>query len=91
MASSSSSSSNTEWSAEAEIAELRRKVESLMNDRVAPAVSELAGRAEGAAQHAVSTARRESERVGQAVRDQPIAALAIAAAAGFLVALLARR
>ncbi len=87
----SANTSSSEWSAEAEIAELRRKVETLMNDRVAPAVTDFAGRAEDAAQYAVSAARRESERFGHAVREQPFASIAIAAAAGFLLAMIARR
>ncbi len=77
--------------ARAEIAELREKVETLMQTRVAPALSALSGEAQAVAQAATDTAKEQVTRLSDTVKDQPLAAIGIAAAAGFVLAMLYRR
>lgn len=76
---------------QAELAALRQKVETLMSERVTPALAQAADRAEAAAQAARVRVRDGSERLGERVREQPLLALALAALAGFVVAALFRR
>jgi len=61
-----------------QINQLRRQVETLMRERVTPAVADVAGRAENAAHRAQEMA------VGQ-VRERPLATVLIAAAIGYLL------
>jgi ElaB/YqjD/DUF883 family membrane-anchored ribosome-binding protein len=81
----------TEFDAGAEIAALREKVEALMNQRVAPAVAAVAGEAEAAARAAADRVRAETDGVRGQVQDNPLLAIGIAAAAGFVLAHLLRR
>ncbi|MFL1462687.1 hypothetical protein ACI6QG_10820 [Roseococcus sp. DSY-14] len=77
--------------AQAEIAALRAKVETLMNERVTPALSQAADQAE-ATYHTVRERLGErGEQVSERVREQPLLALALAALAGFVVAAMFRR
>ncbi|WP_428489772.1 hypothetical protein [Rhodopila sp.] len=71
--------------AQAQIARLRDQVESLMKDRVTPAVSDFAGRAESAVHSASGVARDQAQYVSGRVKDQPMMAILIAAAAGWIV------
>ena len=77
--------------AQAEIAALRAKVETLMSERVTPALADAAGRAEAAANAGYAQAREGAERLGERVKEQPLAALGLAALAGFVLASLLRR
>lgn len=77
--------------AEAEIAELRAKVEALMDQRVTPAVADAAGYAEAMATDAVDAVRRNADSLLAEVRARPLTSLGLAAAAGFLLAHLLRR
>ena len=74
-----------------EIAHLREKVEMLMNERVTPALSAVANRAEEAAHAASETLHDGAERVVETVRARPLTSLGIAAAAGFILASMVRR
>ena len=78
-------------SVQTEIAALRAKVESLMSDRVAPAVNRVMDRAEAVAGDAASTVRDQANRLSETVQERPMAALAVAALAGYIAALLMRR
>jgi ElaB/YqjD/DUF883 family membrane-anchored ribosome-binding protein len=69
----------------AQITRLRDQVESLMRDRVSPAVGEAAGRAGAMAHDAADVMRGRADQVAGAVRSQPIAAICIAIALGFLL------
>ncbi len=71
--------------AHAQIARLREQVEALMKDRVTPAVAEAAGRAESAIQGAADTMREQVETVTGKVREQPLLAILIAAAVGYVL------
>jgi ElaB/YqjD/DUF883 family membrane-anchored ribosome-binding protein len=75
----------------AEIAALREKVDALMQNRVAPAMSALADEAQAAAQAATDTVRNQMNRLTDKVREQPLTALGVAALAGFVLAALIRR
>jgi ElaB/YqjD/DUF883 family membrane-anchored ribosome-binding protein len=71
--------------AQAQIARLREQVESLMKDHVTPAVADFAGRAESAVHTASGAMRDQAEAVSGRVRDQPLIAIMIAAAAGWII------
>ena len=75
----------------AEIAALRAKIETLMNDRVTPAVARVADRAEAAAHHATDTLRDQTERLSAAIREKPLTAVGLAALAGYVFAVMCRR
>ncbi len=77
--------------ADAEIAALRAKVDKLMQNRVAPAVSAVADQAQAAAQTATDTVRHSVARLGDTVRSKPLRALGVAALAGFVLAALIKR
>ncbi len=77
--------------ADAEIARLREKVETLMTDRVTPAVTQLASHAEDAAHAATDKVRENAERLSETIKAQPLTAVGVAALVGFLFAGLVRR
>ncbi len=68
-----------------EIQRLRDQVQSLIADRAAPYLADVAGRAEDAVRHSYDSARENLDSVAERVRGQPIGAVLIAAAAGFLL------
>jgi len=68
-----------------QIARLREQVETLMKDRVAPAVADVAGRAESAMYSAADTMRGQAEAVSGKVRQQPLLAVLIAAGIGVIL------
>jgi ElaB/YqjD/DUF883 family membrane-anchored ribosome-binding protein len=87
---------------EEKIADLRRKVEALMEERVTPAVSRVAGRAQDFADHAQSvardyagqvsdTARKEADTVASLVKERPFTSIALAAGLGYVLARLLGR
>lgn len=69
--------------ANAQIARLREQVETLMRERVTPAVSDLRGRAESAVSGASGVVRDQAEVVSGRVREQPLIAILVAAAIGW--------
>lgn len=75
----------------AEITALREKVESLMSDRVSPAIGNAVGSAEAAAHRATDAVRHQAENLSEFVHEKPLTAMASAALAGFVFALLVRR
>ena len=83
--------------AKAQIAQLRRQVENLMADRVTPALADAAGRAESFARQGMDYTRQgidytrdQAEAISGRVRDQPLIALVIAGAVGYLAGRLFR-
>ncbi len=84
MAYDTSESSNA-GDATAQIARLREQVETLMKDRVTPAIAEAAGRAESAIHGAADTMRGQVETVSGRVREQPLLAVLIAATIGYVL------
>lgn len=77
--------------AEAELSRLRDKAETIMDERVTPAVAAIAGQAGHAAQAAQQTLRSNVDALSERVRAQPLTALGFAALAGFVLAALTRR
>lgn len=71
--------------ATAQIARLREQVEMLMKDRVTPALADAAGRAESAVYGAAGTVREQADALSGRVRDQPMVAILVAAAIGFVL------
>lgn len=63
------------------VAHLRSQVETLMNERVTPALADAAGRAEST----LCAVRGQAETVSGYVRDQPLQGVLIAAAIGFVI------
>jgi len=76
--------SNTEDTT-AQIARLREQVEALMKDRVTPALADAAGRAESAVYGVAGTVHEQAEAVSGKVREQPLLAVLIAAAIGYVL------
>ncbi len=74
-----------------ELAHLREKVEALMNERVTPALGAVADQAQTVARNASNEFRQQTTRLSESVQQQPLTAIAIAAAAGFVLANLMRR
>lgn len=69
---------------------LRAQVEQLLNDRVTPAIADATGRAESAVHSARDITTAQVETVSAQVRDQPIIAIGIAAAVGYLLGRIVR-
>ena len=74
----------------AQIARLRAQVETLVHDKVVPAMEDAAERMEAAAHDAADVMRGRAEVLAGAVRGKPLAAILIAAAVGFLVGRMGR-
>ena len=73
-----------------QIQSLRSQVEQLLNQRVTPVLADAAGKAETAVHSARDITTSQVETVSAQVRDQPIIAIGIAAAVGYLIGRLAR-
>lgn len=71
--------------AHVQIARLREQVEALMKDRVTPVVADAAGRAESAVYGAAGAVREQAEMVSGKVREQPLLAVLLAAAFGYVL------
>ncbi len=65
----------------AQINRLREQVESLIRDKVGPAMEDVADRAEAA----TANVRARANEIASAVRHQPLTAILVAAAVGFLL------
>jgi ElaB/YqjD/DUF883 family membrane-anchored ribosome-binding protein len=85
MSSYGSESTGKGSDASEQIARLREQVESLMKDRVTPAVADAAARAESAYYGAADTVRGQVESVSGKVREQPLLSILIAAAIGYVL------
>jgi ElaB/YqjD/DUF883 family membrane-anchored ribosome-binding protein len=90
MASFSETATNKAEDATSQIARLREQVETLMKDRITPAVAEAAGRAESAVYGAAGKVRDQAEVVSDRVRDQPLLAILIAAGIGYVLGRVTR-
>ena len=73
-----------------QIAQLREQVQSLMNDRVAPALSHAADTAQQYANHAREVYADQSEALSERVRESPVLALLVALGLGYIVGRIAR-
>lgn len=77
--------------ARAEINSLRDRIETLMKERVGPALSGAAGDAEDMAHAAAEAMRRQKSAVVHNIRAQPFVAVGTAALAGLVLGLILRR
>ncbi len=68
-----------------QIARLRAQVETLMRERVTPAVGDAAERMGAAANDAADVVRDRADALAGAVRGKPLAAICVAAVIGFLL------
>jgi ElaB/YqjD/DUF883 family membrane-anchored ribosome-binding protein len=68
-----------------QIAHLRAQVEALMKDRVTPALTDMAGRAENALNTAAGAVRGQAQNLSGHVREQPLIAILVAAGIGYLL------
>ena len=69
---------------------LRDQVEQVLNERVTPAIADAAGRAEGAVHTARDYTSTKADDVSKKVRGQPLVAIAVSAAVGYLLGRIAR-
>lgn len=76
--------------AKEQIAQLRAQVQTLMSERVTPALANAAGTAEEYARQARDMASDQTEMLSDQVRESPIVAILIAAGAGYLLGRIAR-
>ena len=73
-----------------QIQSLRTQVEQLLSERVTPAIADAAGRAEDVVNSARTLTTNQVETVSAQVRSQPIVAIGIATAVGYLLGRIAR-
>ena len=73
-----------------QIAQLREQVQTLMNERVGPALSQAADSAKQYAHDAREIYQDQSEALSERVREAPVMAVLIAVAAGYLFGRIAR-
>jgi ElaB/YqjD/DUF883 family membrane-anchored ribosome-binding protein len=74
----------------AQIVRLREQVETLMRDKVTPAMGDAAERVGAAAHDAADVMRSRADVLAGAVRSQPLTAVCIAAVVGFLLGRVGR-
>jgi len=75
---------------QAQITELRAKLDALMTNRIEPALHSAVDQAKTAASAAQKYVADDVEIAAETIRKRPFAAIAVAAAAGFLIARLTR-
>ena len=68
-----------------ELARLRAQVERLMQERVTPALAGAADQVQDYAHRARETVEDQMDAITDTVRERPLTAVAIAAAAGYLI------
>ncbi len=90
MATTSDTLNNASASAQEQIRQLRDQVDALMRERVTPMIADAAERAQDAAHKAQDIAQDQVEALSNRVRAQPITAILVAAAAGFILGRIAR-
>jgi len=76
--------------AKEQIAQLRDQVQTLMSERVSPALANAAGTAQEYARQTKDMASDQAEMLSERVRESPIVAILIAAGAGYLLGRIAR-
>lgn len=76
--------------AQSEIKALKEQVQSLMSDRVTPAIANVAGQAETYVKQARDMATDQTEQLSEKVRESPLIAILIASGVGYLLGRIAR-
>ncbi|MCK8783485.1 hypothetical protein M0638_03695 [Roseomonas sp. NAR14] len=80
-----SAASHVHETAQDELARLRAQVERLMDERVTPALAGAADTMEGYGRRAKEAVEEQAESLSETVRERPLLAVGIAAAAGYLL------
>lgn len=73
-----------------QIAQLREQVQSLMADRVAPAISQATDAAQQYATQARDLYEEQSAALSERVREAPVMAILVAAGLGYVIGRIAR-
>ncbi len=81
---------DTAQDAKEQIAQLRDQVQTLMSERVTPALANAAGQAEDYARQAKSMYDDQTEALSERVRESPILAVLVATGVGYLLGRIAR-
>ena len=76
---------DTAQDAQSQIAALRKQVNELMSQRVSPALSDAANKAQYATQQATDYTKEQVAVVAEQVRGRPLIAIAIAGAVGYVL------
>lgn len=76
--------------ADDQIAQLRAQVQNLMDDRVAPALSQAADTAQHYASQARDVYEEQSAALSERVREAPIVAILVATGLGYVIGRIAR-
>jgi ElaB/YqjD/DUF883 family membrane-anchored ribosome-binding protein len=76
--------------AQEQIRELREQVEKLMRERVTPAISNAAGRAQDAVRQVGDVAQDTTEQIANTVKERPLTSILVAAGVGYLVGRFSR-
>jgi ElaB/YqjD/DUF883 family membrane-anchored ribosome-binding protein len=80
-----SSFNETAQDAQSQIAALRKQVNELMSERVSPALSQAADRAQYMTQQATGYTKQGAETMAEQVRGRPLMAVALAGAIGYVL------
>ena len=81
---------DTTADAKEQIAQLREQVQTLMSERVTPALANAAGQAEHYARQAKDIYDDQTEMLSDRVRESPMIAILIATGVGYLLGRIAR-
>jgi ElaB/YqjD/DUF883 family membrane-anchored ribosome-binding protein len=73
-----------------QIAQLREQVQTLMSERVTPALANAAGKAEDYVNQARTMYDDQTEALSERVRESPMMAVLVAAGIGYLLGRIAR-
>ena len=73
-----------------QVRQLRDQVQQLSRERVGPVLSDAASRAQDAANRARDYTADQAEYVAERVRDQPLIAIGVAAAVGYVLGRITR-
>ena len=80
----------TAQDAKEQIAQLREQVQTLMSERVTPALANAAGQAEQYARQAKDMYSDQTEALSERVRESPLVAILVASGVGYLLGRIAR-
>ena len=81
---------DTAQDAKEQIAQLREQVQTLMSERVTPALANAAGQAEAYARQAKDMYDDQTEMLSERVRESPMIAIMVATGVGYLLGRIAR-
>jgi ElaB/YqjD/DUF883 family membrane-anchored ribosome-binding protein len=68
-----------------QVADIRERLKTLMNERVTPAIVETGGQADGFVRAAAGRMKDQSEVISEQLRERPLASVLIAVGIGYLL------